>query len=274
MPRSPAPHGGPDPLSGLLELPGVSDAVLRARSAVDTLLWDRAVAQQRPQVSAESALRGAWANAWFEGAESGLPELRSGAALDDSPIGRVLANVLALYAELPALVDVVGTAPAQALARMHALAAHGFAPDDELGRPRGGDVADDTLRLGAAPGAAEVAERMVGLGRLLVGSSAPGILVAAVAHAEVASLRPFGWGSGLVARALLRLVLAQRGVDPEMLSAPELGLRAAGRPAYVRALRGYASGSPDGVARVVALVAQSVQAGAQEPAQWLAEIAS
>ena len=260
-----------DPLLGLLDLPGVADAVDAARGSVDALLWDRAVGKMQAEVVAESALRGAWANAWFDGAEAGLPELRSGAALDASPIGRLLAGVVAMHSELADLVGIVGTAPAQALARMHAIVGRGFAPDSELGRPRAGDTVDDPLRLGSVIGAEEVAARLGDLSQVLVTSTAPGVLVAAVAHAEVASLRPFGWGSGLVARALPRLLLAQRGVDPGMLSAPELGLRAAGRPAYVRAVRGYAQGSPEGVAEMIRLVAAAIEFGAQQPAAWLEE---
>ena len=100
-----------DPLLGLLDLPGVAEAVESARSSVDALLWDRAVGRAQQEVTAESALRGAWANAWFDGAEAGLPEMRSGAALDSSPIGRVLSGVVAMHAELPSLVAIVGTAP-------------------------------------------------------------------------------------------------------------------------------------------------------------------
>jgi hypothetical protein len=266
-----SPPIGHDPLARLLDVPGVGAAIDRARSAVDALLWDRAVGQRSEEVTAESGLRGAWANAWFEGAECGLAELRNGAAIDSSPIGRLLGNTVALHAELPELVGVIGTAPAQALARMHAVAAHGFVPDDELGRPRATSTADDALRMGGLPGPAEVAQRMAALSQVLVESSAPGILVASIAHAEVASVRPFGWGSGLVARALVRLVLAQRGVDPGMLGAPELGLRAAGRPAYVRAVRGYAEGTPESVAGLISLVATAIEFGAREPSSWVAE---
>jgi hypothetical protein len=220
-------------------------------------------------VTRESAIRGVWANAWFDGAEAGIAEVRDGAALDDSPIGRVLAGTLAMHSELPHLVGIVGTAPAQALARMHTIVAHGFGPDAHMGRPRQTDTADDPLRLGPLPGSAEVADRLNALGQVLVHSTAPGILVATVAHAEIAAMRPFEWGSGLVARALPRLVLAQRGVDPSMLGAPEVGLRAVGRPAYVRAMRGYAQGSPESVAKLIALLAEAVQVGAQQPAVWL-----
>ncbi len=259
-----------DPLVGLLDLPGVAPALERARAAVDELLWDRAVGRDLGLVTAESALRGAWANAWFDGAECGLPELRTGAVLDGSPIGRVLAGTVGLHAQLPDLVAVIGSAPAQALAGMHAVVAHGFVPDGDLGRPRG-EAADDPLRLGELAPPAEVSQRLGDLARMLVNSEAPGVLVAAVAHAEIASLRPFSWGSGLVARALPRLVLAQRGVDPGMLGAPELGLKAVGRPAYVRAVRDYAQGSPEGVAAMIRLVAAAVEFSARQPATWLAD---
>jgi Fic family protein len=110
---------------------------------------------------------------------------------------------------------------------------------------------------------------MASLMRVLASSRSPGILVAAVGHAEVASMRPFGVGSGLVARAMVRLLLAQRGVDPQMLGAPEPGLRSAGRPAYVRALQGYAQGTPEGVAAMVRHVAGAVAAGAGAPGEWV-----
>ncbi len=263
--------GAGDPLTPLLALPGVDEALTSARRAVDELLWDRAVAADSGRVAAESQLQGAWANAWFEGAECGLPELRSGAAMDGSPIGRLLASTVVLHAELASQVPVLGVAPAQALARMHALVARGFVPDDDLGRPRATDAPDDALRIGPAPGPPEVAERLVALSSILRSSTAPGVLAAAVAHAEVAALRPFTWGSGLVARALLRVVLAQRGVDPGLLTAPEVGLRAVGRPRYVRALRAYQEGSPEGVAGFVTLVAGAIGTGARSARGWVGD---
>ncbi len=259
-----------DGLLALLGLPGVQEAVAASRQEVDELLWDRTVAAQGPAVSRESALRGAWASAWFEGAQCGLPELRSGSAMDGSPMGRLLAGTVALHAELVSLVPVVAVAPNQALARMHAIVARGFLPDGQLGRPRTAPEADDALRIGPPPDPDVVATRLESLGQVIRQSSAPGILVAAVAHAEVAALRPFPWGSGLVARGLLRLLLAQRGVDPGMLAVPEEGLRAIGRSRYVRALRAYQTGSPEGVAQFLVLVAGAVGAGARDVRRWSA----
>lgn len=262
-----------DPLVPLLDLPGVAPALESARAAVDALIWDREVRRRGAEVLAESSVRGAWANAWFDGAECRLAELRSGAALDGSPVGRLLGGSLALQAQLPDLVPIVGTAPAQALARMHASVARGFAPDPQLGRPRPDALADDPLRIGGLPSPEEVQLRLAGLSGLLRASTAPGILVAAIAHGEIASLRPFAWGSGLVARALIRLVLAQRGVDPQMLGAPELGLRMIGRPRYVRAVRAYAQGTPEGVAELVQLVATAVAEGARTVAVTAEQLA-
>lgn len=257
-----------DPLLGLAQLPGVEDACAGARDAVDALLWDRDLRARQAEIVAESALRGVWASAAFEGAETRLDALRSGSSLDDSPLGRLFSGTLAMHGELPELVDLVGRAPSQALARMHALVAHSFVPMAEVGRPRRVDQADDPLRIGLLPAADSVASRLRDLTTVLTTSEASGVLVAIVVHAELAVLRPFAWGSGLVARGALRLVLAQRGVDPTMISAPELGLRAAGRPRYVRALRGYASGTPEGVSEFVGLVAGAIRIGAEQPRAW------
>jgi hypothetical protein len=259
-----------DPLSGVLALPGVEQSLAEARAAVDALLWDRGLTALRPRMREESALRGAWCNAWFDGAETRLEALASGSALDTSPMGRVLTGVVGLHAEVPHLVAVVGTAPAQALARMHAVVARGMVDETQLGRPRRG-APDDPLRLGPAPDPDQAAARLAGVVRLLASARAPGVLVAALAHAELAVVRPFEWGSGLVARALIRLVLAQRGVDPELLVAPEVGLRELGRPAYVRALKGYRSGTPEGVSGLCVHVAQAVALGAGAVGTWPAD---
>jgi Fic family protein len=94
-------------------------------------------------------------------------------------------------------------------------------------------------------------------------TAAPALVVAAVAHAEVAVLRPFTWGSGLVARATARLVMAERGVDPSLFSIPERGVLEQGRAGYVRALRAYASGTPDGVAEFLVWHATACALGAR-----------
>ncbi len=262
-----------DALAALAHLPGVAEAVDRARSGVDGVLWDRSVRARVADVVTASRLRGGWASAAIDGAEVRPDALVSGDALDDSPIGRVVAASLALQTEIPRQVDVLGRAPLQVVSRLHAIAAAGFVPDDVRGRLRSGATADDPLRLGALPGADEASRRMTALAGVLTRpTAAPALVVAAVAHAEVAVARPFVWGSGLVARAMTRLVLAARGLDPDGVTVPEAGLFAAGRTAYADALRAYASGTPDGVARWLVLHAETVRVGADESRRILADL--
>ncbi len=245
-----------DPLAVLAREETVAAALLAAREEVDALLWRRDVRGAAAEVASASIQRGARDSAAIDGADVAVP--------DDSPMGRVLEAALRLTAAVPTQVEVFATAPLQALAHLHALTAHGFCPADELGRPRHGDVADDPLNLGALVPAGAAAERLAGLaGMLTAPTQAPALLVAAIAHAELAIVRPFAWGSGLLARASTRLVLAARGVDPSLFSIPEHGMLELGRPAYVKALRGYATGSPAGVSEFIVWQATAVAMGAK-----------
>ena len=244
-----------DPFGAVAAIPVVADSAAVAREAVDALLWRRDVRSAAVEFAASSIQRGARDSAVIDGADV--------VTVEDSPMGRVLEAALRVTAGVPTQVDIFATAPMQAWAHLHALAAHGFVSDDELGRPRAGEVADDPLNLGALPPAGAAADRMALLAHLLTSpTAAPALVVAALAHAEVASLRPFAWGSGLIARATTRLVMAARGVDPSGFSIPEQGMVELGRSSYVRALRAYASGSRDGVAEWCVWHASAVAAGA------------
>lgn len=250
-----------DALATLADLPGVADAAEAARSEIDALLWDRAVRARAAEVVAESALVGARDSAALEGAELDLAVVRAG--LDASPIGRAVAASVDVTSEIPTLVDVWQVAPLQVLARLHVVAARGFTDPADLGRPRIDDVVVDPLHLGAVPPAAGIPERLAGLADVLTRpTTAPAIVVAAVAHAEVLAMRPFHWGSGLIARACVRLVLAGRGVDPDLLGRPEAGMLSQGRRTYVEALRAYASGEPGGVAQWLVWNATAIGYGA------------
>lgn len=228
-------------------LPGVSEACEAARSEIDRLLWDRGVRARAAELVASSALIGARDSAALEGAELSLDVVRAG--LDDSPLGRAVAASLAVTSAVPGQVDAWQRAPLQVLAHLHVMAARGFDDDEVMGRPRRGDDVVDALHLGVPVPWQGVSDRLVGLADVLTRpTSAPAMLVAAVTHGELAVLQPFRWGSGLIARASVRLVLASRGVDPDLLSCPEAGMLSLGRSAYVAALRAYRSGEPDGVA--------------------------
>lgn len=245
-----------DPLAVLAADERVSAAVLAAREEIDALLWRRDVRGAAAEVASSSIQRGARDSAAIDGADV--------AVSDESPMGRVLEAALRLTAAVPTQVDVFTGAPLQAWAHLHALTAHGFVPDDDLGRPRSGATVDDPLNLGAVPPATAAAGRLSMLAQTLTSpTEAPAIVAAAVAHAELATVRPFAWGSGLLARASVRLVLASRGVDPSLFSIPEHGMLEMGRPAYVKALRAYASGTRDGVSEFIVWQATAVAMGAK-----------
>ena len=220
---------------------------------------------QAAEIAAASALTGARDSAALEGADVSLEVVRAG--LDDSPLGRAVASSLAVTAAVPGQVDAWQRAPLQVLAHLHALAARGFEEADDLGRPRRHDEVVDPLHMGAPLPWGDVSDRLVGLADVLTQpTAAPAMLVAAIAHGELMTLQPFRWGSGLIARASVRLVLAARGVDPDLLGCPEAGMLSLGRSSYVAALRAYRSGEPSGVAEWIRWNASAVGFGASSDA--------
>jgi len=274
----------PDPFAALLDLPGVSDAVAEARTAVDGLLGHRVLRRRSAEVTAESALRGARASAELEGAGMELERLRgqliNGQQVTvqskDPRLGQVVTNAVRLHADLGSLLPTWKAAPRQALARLHVLAAADLGlPEDQLGRPRTApaDPVEDALELGTAPDPVETSARLDGLCRLLLEpTTAPAVVVAAVVHGELLALRAFGSVDGLVARAAARLVLVDRGLDPKAVSAPEVGhaeldaagLRSSHTHAYADAARAYARGGEAGVTKWLVHCAQAVALGARE----------
>jgi hypothetical protein len=211
------------------------------RDGIDVLLRDRGLRKSPPELTAESLLRGAHASAVLEGSETSLEEMRAGSG------GPMAQAALRVSAEVLGLLPVLGRSPSQAFARLHALAGKGVAPDEDLGRPRD------------AAGAA----RLNDLARLLVApTEAPALVVAAVVHAELATVAPFVSHNGVVARAAERLVLVARGVDPKSLIVPEVGHLKL-RRAYESNLRGYRDGGAAGVHSWLLYTAEGYAAGAE-----------
>jgi hypothetical protein len=233
-----------EPLAPLLDLPGVRAAVASARESVDRLLAHRVVRTQSAAVTAESSVRGARASAALDGVDVPLATLRAGGIT-----APVVQGALRACLGVGELVDAWRRAPLQALARLHVLAAAGQAPDDRLGRPTGRP---------------DVSARLTGLAVLVAGDSqvaAP--ILAAVVHGELLALRPFGSADGIVARAAARLTLVSQGLDPKMVSVPEVGhLERSGD--YATAFAAYLSGTPDGVACWLRHCCSAVVLGAQE----------
>ena len=88
---------------------------------------------------------------------------------------------------------------------------------------------------------------MQGVGALLADTRAPAYVVGALVHAELAHVRPFLRGNGLVARAMDRAYLLASGLDPTGVVVPEVGLGHEGSAAYVGSLAAYATGRREGV---------------------------
>ncbi|GAA3568372.1 oxidoreductase [Nonomuraea rosea] len=235
-----------------------------ARQAVDRLYRHRVLRRASPAVSTESSLRGARASAAVEGVDVPLDALRRDEIHDP-----VVQGALRASAEMGRMGATWRKAPRQVLARLHSVAAAGLPPsvlpgstDPSLGRPRTDDQAADPLGLGPAPTAKEAAARMDGLLDLLAQpTKAPALVLAAVVHAELAVLRPFGTADGIVARAAERLTLVEYGLDPKSLVAVEVGHL---ELPYADGLRAYLGGTPEGVAQWVQQCASAVTLGVRE----------
>jgi hypothetical protein len=262
-----------DPLAALGSLPAAAESVDSVRQAVDRVYGHRVMRRRSDEVASEAALRGARGSAALAGADWPLEEVRrrsdfSATASTDGSALQVGA-ALRLTAEAGQLLSVWRQSPVQALARLHLVAAGGAVPDEMVGRPRlVGEKVDEPL-VGLAelplPEPEEVAARLDGLaGLLLAGSEAPALVVGAVVHGELLALRPFGSFNGTVARAAQRIVLVGSGLDPKSICPAEAGHAELGRAAYLRALEGYVSGTPEGVAVWIAHCGEALGLGVRE----------
>jgi hypothetical protein len=220
-----------DPLADLARFEGVPSAVAAATDAVDAVLQDRGLRMITEEQLSQALLAGARANADLTGEPA-----------------RWQVGALRLSAELASLAALIRVAPSQALARSHALVARGIVPDSDLGK------------IGSAPG---MAARMNGLGELLTRqTSAPAIVVGAIAHAEIAVVAPFAEASGVIARAAEHMVLIAAGLDPYGVIVVEAG-HAENGSTYSAALHAYADGSVSGVKSWLLRCAAAVARGAE-----------
>lgn len=249
---------GPDPLAALAARPAVVEAVELARQACTELRWHPALRRRTAEVRTEACVRAAAASAELEGVRLPLAQVRAmvapgppaepGAVDGVDPVDAVVRGSLRATLETFDLARGLDRAPAQLLARLHALAAGdlvGATGTDSLGRP--------------APAATA---RVAGLVRLLAGGTrAPGLVLAAVAEAELTTTAAFSPCGGVVARALARTVVVASGLDPHGVVVPERHALA-DRPGREAALAGYAGGSPEGVEGWVVWWGRAVVAGA------------
>ncbi|MEV0394553.1 oxidoreductase [Polymorphospora rubra] len=237
-----------DPLAPLLTLADVAPAVDRARDRVDQALRHRALRRHGGQVAAEISLRSAVASAALEGYVHEREAVRAGTVTDP-----VAQGALRVAGALPGLADRWPKAPRQVLARLHVLAARGAVAEDALGRPAGGAVDDPAT-----------AARLDALAALVAGgTSVSPLVLAAVVHGELLTLRPFAGPSGVVARAAARLTLLSTGFDPRGLVAVDVGHHER-EPEYVGAAGAFATGTPDGVRAWLRHYTAAIEVGADQ----------
>ena len=236
-----------DLLAPLLDLPGVADAAEAARGALGKAHRHRTNLRNWPVTAAESAVRGARCSSALDGGGVQLEDAASGS--DDPVLAGSLRVGQAMEGGATNLVGVWQRAPLQALARLHALAAADLVDEAQLGRPR------------AVP---EISARLDLVTRLVTGGSAvPAAVLAAVAHGELMTLRPFGSADGVVARAVSRLVTISSGLDPHGLGVPEVYWMR--RPdEYREAAAAFATGRPDGVGDWLLMCCRALEDGARE----------
>jgi Fic/DOC family len=259
-------------LRALGSLPGVAEAGEAAREACTRLRFEEALRRRLPEAAAESRVRGARASAALDGAEVPVERVRAlvrgSAGWSPDPVGLVVRGAVQATAGSEHVVGLVTSAPWQALARLHVAAMAGVLPDEQVGRPRSGrEDAREVMELGPAPVAAAVTGRLQAVADVCRAAASPGVpalVVAAVVHGEVASVRPFVRGNGVVARAAERAVLEATGLDRTGVAVPEVGHLRGGLAAYVGALAGYVTGTPEGVALWLRHCADAVVAGAEE----------
>ncbi|WP_028799144.1 hypothetical protein [Streptomyces sp. 142MFCol3.1] len=253
-----------DPLAALGSLPGVAESVESVRKAVDRVYGHRIMRRRSNEITSEAALRGARGSAALSGADWALEEVRRRTDFSAHDEDRTVGAALRLTAEAGQLLSIWRQSPLRVLARLHLVAAAG--KDDAIGRPRqDGEPVDEPLVELPLPDAGEVAGRLEGLSGLIVaGGPAPALVTAAVVHGELLALRPFTSHNGLVARTAERIVLVGSGLDPKSICPAEVGHAELGRAAYLAALGGYVSGTPDGMAAWIAHCGKAVVLGARE----------
>ena len=261
-----------DAVRRLAELPGVPEQVEAAREACTRLRWHQALRRRIPEAAAESRVRGAVASAELEGAR--LPVdvvrdvIRGAASWSESadPVEQVVRGVVAATAETEHVRGIVLTAPLQAVARLHTVAAAGLVPEPALGRPRlAGETCAELTDLGEAPDAGEAAARLRAVVEVLLATPRlPVVVAAAVIHAELATVRPFVRGNAVVARALDRAVVQAGGLDPTGVAVTEAGHAAGGGAAYLGALAAYGRGDAAGVGLWVSHCCTAMRAAAAE----------
>lgn len=243
-----------DILRDMAEWAAVAPLVDEVREACTQLRWHPALRRRIPEAAAESRVRGARASADLDGArvdEATVRRMLCGAAepaTGQDATDAVVRAAVQATAEAEHVAALLRKAPGQAITRVAVAAGAPLLPADAVAHPRrDGEAVLELTDLGQPPAAGDVAARLQGVSALLVDTGAPAYVVAALVHAELAHVRPFVRGNGLVARAVDRAYVVASGLDPTGVAVPEVGLGHEGSAAYVGSLAAYATGRREGV---------------------------
>jgi hypothetical protein len=222
---------------------GVDAAVEDARVAVMSLRRHPANRTGWPRTAAVAAVRAARASAALAGAPLTL-DLDAEVVTDP-----ILAGALRIASATGSMTAIWPRSPLQVLARLHTLAAADLVPGEELGRPRSSQP--------------WVAPRLARLAELVTVPPWPAPVQVAIVHGELLTMRPFGVGDGLVARAAARLTMIATGLDPTGLGVPEVAhLRSESR--YLDLLQELSTGDSAAAAKWIQEVCRCLVNGARE----------
>ena len=245
-----------DPLQTLLDIEGIAQACADSLKSIDELMWNRTVRRHKEYLIPYCRRISGYATASLDGAQMPNDPTMEPEA---SPMGELADAGLLVTAEADLQTLAFKSEPMKVWARLHTFASS----EENRGQPRASNEVIDPLRLGNLPPHEVLQERLTQLTDVILNSKAPAVLVAAIAHGEIATLRPLHEGSYLVARATVRLVLAARDVDPDGLVMSEYGAQLLGRPTYVKALNAYMSGTREGISAWVEWQGQAIAKGVE-----------
>lgn len=243
-----------DALAKLLEVESIGQSVTGALKTIDELNWNRSVRNNPDLVPLARRVSG-YASAALEGAAMPADPRQDP---DDSPMGELTISALGITAEVDFQLSTFLKTPLQTWARLHSF----VDASDNRGRPRTNNEVLDPLHIGTPLDHKLIEVRMNNLVDLIINSKAPAVLLAAIAHAEIATVAPFNSGSQLIARATTRLVLQSKNVDQLKLVMPEYGFYKIGRNSYAKGLIAYQTGTISGLTEWITLHSQAIQIGA------------
>lgn len=203
------------------------------RAVVATLALDGARGEELPDAAAAARALAAAAPVEADPAD------RRGTWLDtltvfDDPTDQQIRALEVLGARAAEAADDLAPAlagePLATLAELHRRLTRGLVSAQRAGQPRRSEQAvhdGSTGRILFFTADPSAVAREVGLLGAWLGSTGArehGLIVSGVLHHELLRIHPFDAANGRLARAAARLVLRERGLDPDHLAAPEPSL--------------------------------------------------